>query len=584
MSRFFKPEDATGWITSEDMFNPDFQSYDRMLASNQAQINKQALERQAILDALALVDYEDSLDRENMKEWQDYWQGQVDNVASTMQKDLLNYQQNDKMIRDLRNKLGADIKTGVGRNLMKTKENWDNFEKQLEKMPEHLRDTYRNYYLNNFTNSTNGKHSKVGIFEAGEMFNDININEEFLKSHHFNALKPNSEASVVRDTNGKFWIKEGQSVKMLPVEKVLEAYDNFIAENKNRLSTYAKDRATVFGLNNMVDANGNLRTDSGSWLNQQRENIKPYAYHNIETTKDKAYDELYLARAKSEMDLQNQLRVARASGSGSNNNLQIITPTVDIPGAHVTPSAKRIYNAYGENFIKVMQQNGIGEKELKAIENIPRDKDFHNKAMSILNNANFFNEKENLRRWANNNQQEAYDKIVGNYGQFAQSPEVLATVYSRISNAGEEGLKKMLHSATDLTIFDLYNGGNYVDNENEGKQKLADLPNLINNHPEKFGEVVNNAVKDGFKLKNLDKDLTLSNEIAPINSGTKDGFGLFAKAILTLTRNVENVDGSTYEEKMYVPIALQSQQAIMSASVYDIDKNNMSIGKNAQKF
>lgn len=310
MSRFFNPQEGSGWFGRENMFRPDFAAFEHMLSNNQKQIDTQREENEALRQALAL-EYAKDLDTGNMQEYQDYWNNEINNVASEMQNDLLDYTKNQKMINSLRERLGKDILVGEGSRMLETAKNYNQFLKDTEKLPAHLKDRYREFAKEKFLQETEGQASKKGIFKGVSTIDDIDLTQDFLKSEYFNKLKPDAHSKITRDTNGKFWIEKGDTREELTKEKIETAFRDYLANNTDRLGAYAKDRTDIFGRNDMLDSQGNLRMDENSWIGKSLDNIKTYAWEKVSEVNKKSYDELYAHNAKANADDARAKRNAR---------------------------------------------------------------------------------------------------------------------------------------------------------------------------------------------------------------------------------------------------------------------------------
>ena len=214
-------------------------------------------------------------DKENVLQAQEEIAKGTEELAADINANLLNPENASKL-----NMFGREVsKKFMTGDLATISENAREYKKYQENYDKLQNPAAREMYKAMIENHVNEKRRLGGkpiAFKSEEMYDPINLTNEFLSSASFTALKPDVQTAFLARRDGRFY--DTKSLETQSIDDIRKAFKGFV-ENNDALLRYFKSY-DKYDRNSPLKylKNGFVSFDPGSKLAYEMENLAPYEY------------------------------------------------------------------------------------------------------------------------------------------------------------------------------------------------------------------------------------------------------------------------------------------------------------------
>lgn len=281
MARFFQTADPN--FVDDFIFQPNWDMAAMALQKKDTDVQNQ-LDTLSLFDSLP-IDYWKEVDSGLAQQVQDDYSRRVDDITKQMQGNLMDTGRNRQLLNQLRRDVQKDFNTGTLSKLQANAEAARKFDQSLSTITDPtLRQAYKTKLVQDYKNRVGEQGAGAELFNPGELLDRRDIIGEWTESAAFKALQPDLQnVSITRD-GGKWMVTEGKETRELSESKIGKNLAGWLGGQN--IGPYAEVMQNYLG-EQWLDENGNIRTDSGSFIGNTLENLIPsLAYKQTATKKD----------------------------------------------------------------------------------------------------------------------------------------------------------------------------------------------------------------------------------------------------------------------------------------------------------
>ena len=281
-------------------------------------------------------------DGELAKSKQEEYRNQIDNIATSLQKDSKN-KEALLQLDDMSKKLYNDYSYGDLYKLRKNKEQHDKFLEYAEKLAPGDKEVFLrqvdNYLKPNQDGSMNNAFTKQ--FDFMEHQNMIK-GEDYFKTDRFKTLEADIASSAGVNIGGQWITKTSSNIEELKQAKIAEDMKPWIQEQNLDKNNWDKYWTQVGGIQNLYNREGKLGFEKGTYLGDMIESgSKSHAYKKTKSDKDVDENPSYarehaasLQEAAAVRQHKRDLDVARASAITPSNDPSVPVYTDKLFSGH----------------------------------------------------------------------------------------------------------------------------------------------------------------------------------------------------------------------------------------------------------
>lgn len=292
MGRFFQISNPN--FVDDFIYQPNWDLVKETMAKQEGRI-KEAADTIQLLNDID-IDYWKDADEQNVQNIRDFYTKEIDNISNDLRGDILNNGALKK-VRQLRNKLYKDYKTGDISKIIENKKAYNKFLEENEKLTDiATRQKYKEDYVDRYLrDNPNGALSK--IFKHNALMDKRDLLAEFLNSENFKALKASGVSETIENVNGMYMVKTSQGYKGLDESIIGKAFQAYIDANRGSIEAYGRERERLFGDSEKFFENGQLSYNNGFMLGNALEATKNYAYKDVEKSRTMSPNQVAMQQA-----------------------------------------------------------------------------------------------------------------------------------------------------------------------------------------------------------------------------------------------------------------------------------------------
>lgn len=281
MARFFQTADPN--FVDDFIFQPNWDMAAMALQKKDADVQEQ-LDTLSLFDSLP-IDYWKEVDSGLAQQVQDDYSRRVDDITKQMQGNLMDTGRNRQLLNQLRRDVQKDFNTGTLSRLQANAEAARKFDQSLSTITDPtLRQAYKTKLIQDYKGRVGEQGAGAELFNPGELLDRRDIIGEWTNSAAFKALQPDLQNISITKDGGRWLVTEGKETKELSESKLAQNLAGWIGGQN--IGPYAEVMQNYLG-EQWLDENGNIRTDSGSFVGNALENLIPsLAYKQTATKKD----------------------------------------------------------------------------------------------------------------------------------------------------------------------------------------------------------------------------------------------------------------------------------------------------------
>lgn len=278
MARFFQTADPN--FVDDFIFQPNWDMAAMALQKKDADIQEQ-LDTLSLFDSLP-IDYWKEVDSGLAQQVQDEYSRRVDDITKQMQGNLMDTGRNRQLLNQLRRDVQKDFNTGTLSKLQANAEAARKFDESLSTITDPtLRQAYKTKLVQDYKNRVGEQGAGAELFNPGELLDRRDIIGEWTESAAFKALQPDLQNTSITRDGGRWLVTEGTQTKELSESKIGKNLAGWLGSQN--IGPYAEVMQNYLG-EQWLDENGNIRTDSGSFIGNALENLIPSLAYNQTTT------------------------------------------------------------------------------------------------------------------------------------------------------------------------------------------------------------------------------------------------------------------------------------------------------------
>lgn len=302
MARFFQTADPN--FVDDFIFQPNWDMAAMALQKKDADVQEQ-LDTLSLFDSLP-IDYWKEVDSGLAQQVQDDYSRRVDDITKQMQGNLMDTGRNRQLLNQLRRDVQKDFNTGTLSKLQANAEAARKFDQSLSTITDPtLRQAYKTKLVQDYKSRVGEQGAGAELFNPGELLDRRDIIGEWTGSDAFKALEPDLQNVSIERDGGRWLVTEGTQTKELSESKIGRNLAGWIGGQN--IGPYAEVMQNYLG-EQWLDENGNIRTDSGSFIGNALENLIPsLAYKQTTTSKSLQADPFDLATHQSTLQRNNEI-------------------------------------------------------------------------------------------------------------------------------------------------------------------------------------------------------------------------------------------------------------------------------------
>ena len=303
MARFFQTADPN--FVDDFIFQPNWDMAAMALQKKDADIQDQ-LDTLSLFDSLP-IDYWKEVDSGLAQQVQDEYSRRVDDITKQMQGNLMDTGRNRQLLNQLRRDVQKDFNTGTLSKLQANAEAARKFDQSLSTITDPtLRQAYKTKLVQDYKNRVGEQGAGAELFNPGELIDRRDIIGEWTESAAFKALQPDLQKTSIKRDGGRWLVTEGTETKELSQSKLGKNLAGWIGSQN--IGPYAETMQNYLG-EQWLDENGNIRTDSGSFIGNALENLIPsLAYKQTASSKDLEASQYGIIAANEAVQIRRERR------------------------------------------------------------------------------------------------------------------------------------------------------------------------------------------------------------------------------------------------------------------------------------
>lgn len=278
MARFFQTADPN--FVDDFIFQPNWDMAAMVLQKKDADIQDQ-LDTLSLFDSLP-IDYWKEVDSGLAQQVQDDYSRRVDDITKQMQGNLMDTGRNRQLLNQLRRDVQKDFNTGTLSRLQANAEAARKFDQSLSTITDPtLRQAYKTKLVQDYKSRVGEQGAGAELFNPGELIDRRDIIGEWTESAAFKALQPDLQNTSITRDGGRWLVTDETGTKELSQSKLAQNLAGWIGGQN--IGPYAQTMQNYLG-EQWLDENGNIRTDSGSFIGNALENLIPSLAYKQTTT------------------------------------------------------------------------------------------------------------------------------------------------------------------------------------------------------------------------------------------------------------------------------------------------------------
>lgn len=357
MARFFQTADPN--FVDDFIFQPNMEMAAMALQKKDADLQDQ-LDTLSLFDSLP-IDFWKEVDSDLAQQTQDEYSRRVDDITRQMQGNLMDTGRNRQLLNQLRRDVQKDFNTGTLSKLQANAEAARKFDESLATITDPtLRQAYKTKLIQDYKNRVGEQGAGAELFNPGELIDRRDIIGEWTESAAFKALQPDLQNTSITRDGGRWLVTDETGTKELSQSKLAQNLAGWIGGQN--IGPYAQTMQNYLG-EQWLDENGNIRTDSGSFIGNALENLIPsLAYKQTTTGRSLQADAFDLATHQSTLQRNNEIARERREQERL-DRANAVTPLVE---GNVNAAAMASTNQAVRNLNKDYV-DGVKERLYKAI-------------------------------------------------------------------------------------------------------------------------------------------------------------------------------------------------------------------------